>query len=413
MKNVLLLVNQLHGGGAQKVISNLSIELCNDYNLTLVIYNDIEKIVYPYKGDLIRIELPYANDTSSNPFFARLIRFIVLIRKLRTLKKKRKIDISISFMEASNIINVLSGRGEKRILSVRSYLTLEFKDHKRMNILKNAIRVLYNRADSIVVPSSLIQKDLVNNFNVNENKVALIYNFIDKDKINGLKMEPVEKELEFLDFTFPFLINVGRLTYPKGQWFLIPLLKKVQQKIPNAKLIIVGEGLLKDTLISLAIKADLSVFDINSGTNSGSINNSDIILLGYQSNIYPFLFKSNLFIFSSVYEGFPNVIIEAMACHLPILSADCVSGPREILAPGTEGALKINSIELAKFGILLPVLDDKDPDLENKLNSWAEAAVQILSDETVSTHYRQQSLLRSEDYEKAGIMKQWINLIEN
>jgi len=413
LKNVLLVVNQLHGGGAQKVMSSLSIELCNHYNLTLVIYNDIEKIVFPYKGDLIRIELPFAKHTATNPFYARFIRFILLIRKLRRLKRQRNIDISISFMEASNIVNVLSRRNDKLILSVRSYLTLEFKDHKRMNILKNVIKVLYNRADYIVVPSDLIQLDLVNNFNVKGNRVSLIYNFIDKDKINELKDDSVEQELENTDRTFPVLINVGRLTYPKGQWFLIPLLKKVKQTIPNAKLVILGEGLLKEKLMSLAHDAELKIFDGCGKNNPGSISNSDIILLGYKANIFPYLSRSNLFIFSSLYEGFPNVIIEAMVCRLPILSTDCFSGPRDILAPGTEGPLEANTMELAKYGILLPVITDADPDLENKLNIWTGATIRILSEQALSAHYAQQSAIRSADYEKGGIMKQWINLIEN
>ena len=74
-------MNQLHGGGAQKVIANLSIQLQSDYNVALAIYNDIDKIVFPFAGELIKISLPFSADTHNNNFFKRTYRSLVLFRK--------------------------------------------------------------------------------------------------------------------------------------------------------------------------------------------------------------------------------------------------------------------------------------------------------------------------------------------
>jgi glycosyltransferase involved in cell wall biosynthesis len=262
------------------------------------------------------------------------------------------------------------------------------------------------------VPSELIQKDLVDQFNVRQEKVSLIYNFINRSKINVLKTDQIEPGLEKISLSSPLLINVGRLTYPKGQWFLIPILSRVRQKIPGVRLLILGEGAMKEKLIETATEANLIVHDASDNT-SPSIEESDIILLGFKENVYPYLFRSNLFVFSSVYEGFPNVIIEAMACGLPVVSSDCISGPREILAPGVNGHITEATIERAKYGLLLPVLDDKDNDLSRKLDSWSQAITSIVSDSTLQKYYGKQSLERSEHYEKESIMKQWVNLIEN
>ena len=151
-KNLLLLVNQLHGGGAQKVVANLSIYLSEYYNVTLAIYNDTDKVVFHYKGDMVKLSLPYAENTHSNPFHKRLLRSLSLIRQVRKLKKERKIHVTISFMEASNFINVLSRRRDKVIISVRSYLSHEFADMPRLKIFAFFIRLLYNKADRVVVP---------------------------------------------------------------------------------------------------------------------------------------------------------------------------------------------------------------------------------------------------------------------
>ena len=89
-KNILLLIHQLHGGGAEKVMASLSRELAKQYNITFVIYNDTEKRTFPFDGNLVPIQLPFAKDPSKNPTYARFIRFIMLIYKLRKIKKQLK-----------------------------------------------------------------------------------------------------------------------------------------------------------------------------------------------------------------------------------------------------------------------------------------------------------------------------------
>jgi glycosyltransferase involved in cell wall biosynthesis len=402
----------LYGGGAEKVVSSLSVELSSLYNVTLVIFNEVDNISYPYKGKLIKLKLPFSKDPSTNPLHARVVRFIILAYKLRRIKKQEKIDVSISFLEVSNIVNILSGGKGKKILSVRSYLTNEFKDHKRLIAFGKIIRMLYNSADQIVLPSARIREDLIENFNVNENKTSLIHNFIDTNGAEKLKARGVEQPLEAV-FNDPVLINVGRLINPKGQWFLIPILKRVKQKFSAARLIILGEGPLRDKLISLAKVEGLVIFDgpLND-ENLSAILKSDILFLGYKANIYPYLSKSKLFVLSSTYEGFPNVVIEAMTCGLPVLCADCASGPREILAPGTTKNRPGSFIEYADFGVLLPLLQDTDVELEAKLDCWSEAISKMLHDKEQYLTYSLKSRIRAKDYEKDIIMEQWIDVIE-
>ena len=110
-------------------------------------------------------------------------------------------------------------------------------------------------------------------------------------------------------------INVGRLTQQKGQWFLIRSFRKVVNQHENARLFILGEGKLKKELEDLINKLNLK---------------ENVFLLNIQENVFPFLKSSDCFIFSSLWEGLPIVLIEALSMNLPIISTDCKTGPRKI-----------------------------------------------------------------------------------
>jgi glycosyltransferase involved in cell wall biosynthesis len=413
-KNILLLINQLHSGGAEKVIAGLSMDLSSDYNIVLAIYNDIEKPVLPHKGELIRIRLPYAEDPASNSSLKRLVRFLKLIYNIRRLKKDKKIDVAISFLEASNIINVLSRRSEKAIVSVRSYLSNEFQDDKRLKVFRYLISTLYNKAYNVVVPSEQIQSDLVTNFGVSKSKIAIIYNYIDMEHIQLHKTKPVDEEKVSELFTFPTVINVGRLTNPKGQWLLLPAFHQVKKHIPNVKLIILGDGPLREKIISAADKNNLKCY---TGTESygkydvSNFKDFDVYLLGFQNNIYPYLSRSTVFALSSLYEGFPNVIIEAMACGLPVITSDCASGPREILAPNTSFENVIDNVEYAQYGILLPLLSENSEKTECVMKQWSQVMVQILSNDDIRQNYISLSLERAKAYKREAVLSKWKELI--
>src|SRR4051812_21321337 len=106
-KNLLFIVDQLHRGGSQKVVANLSNQLEEHCNVHIAIYNDIDKVEFPYKGTLVKIKLPWSDNPSQNNVFARFTRLLYLIIDLRKIKKRYNIEVAISFLEASNIINIL------------------------------------------------------------------------------------------------------------------------------------------------------------------------------------------------------------------------------------------------------------------------------------------------------------------
>jgi glycosyltransferase involved in cell wall biosynthesis len=410
MKNILLLINQLHIGGAEKTVAGLSLELSKKYNVFLVTFNKTDGM-FDHAGKHIFIDLPFSRNSSENNAIARFRRLVALIFQLRKIKKDNNIQVSISFLEASNIANILSKRKEKVILSVRSHLSSEFKDDKRLYVFKILIKQLYNSAFRIVAPSKLIKKDLSEHFSVWESKISVIYNFTDRARINRLMKEGITNDFESAIFQSPVLIDVGRITHAKAQSSLLPVFKKVKEAVPTIKLVILGEGPLKDKLTNLAREQGLSLYD--SFSNEPPHKNNDIFLLGFKANPFPYLSKSALLVSTSVYEGFPNAMVEAMACGLPVISSDCPSGPREILAPDTDINEVARTVEYCPYGILLPVLKNENGRLEKDINSWAIAIEALLRDDEKRAFYADKASSRSESFNKETIIQQWIDLIES
>lgn len=418
-KNVLIVINQLHSGGAEKVVASLSRDLAPLYNIRIAIFNDLEEIGYPIHGQLIKINLPYSSTAKSNSTWARAIRFYLLIRQLRKIKVKFKIDVAISFLEASNIVNILSRKQEKVYVSVRSNLSEEIGRNKQVSIYRKFVKKLYNRADGVVAPSRSLSEDLIQNFGVEQSKIFEIQNYLNMDQIASQQEERLAYSQYDVIFRHPVLINVGRLHPAKGQAFLLRVLREVKKTHPDVKLVILGEGDLKGAILQgceeLGLRAATSDKLLKEGADE--VGNFDVYLLGMQKNPYQFLKKGTIFLFPSLYEGFPNALLEAMAVGLPVVAADCNSGPREILAPETGLKEKANSVEITKYGFLMPpVSKDNMYDFTagNEVEGtsvWAKVIEDLLTDTKMLQHYSEQAKGRAKDYSKSVIIEKWNALV--
>ena len=118
---------------------------------------------------------------------------------------------------------------------------------------------------------------------------------------------------------------------------------------------------------------------------------------------------------SSFNEGFPNALIEAMALGLPVISTDCRSGPREILAPDTVCTKKTEITEYAEYGILVPECSgETEPvrELEENEIRLADAMIELIENAELRQHYAGKSKERAEQFRPEDIAEQWERLIE-
>jgi N-acetylgalactosamine-N,N'-diacetylbacillosaminyl-diphospho-undecaprenol 4-alpha-N-acetylgalactosaminyltransferase len=128
-----------------------------------------------------------------------------------------------------------------------------------------------------------------------------------------------------------------------------------------------------------------------------------VFLLGKQKNPYKYLAKADCFAFASKREGFPNVLVEALACQLPIISTDCKSGPREILAPESDVNFQLRErVEIANYGILTPI---------NSTPKMVEAMKVIMKSKKLRDSYIEKSLKRVKEFDKDVMINRFIELL--
>ncbi|ETJ35922.1 Glycosyl transferase, group 1, partial [human gut metagenome] len=235
---------------------------------------------------------------------------------------------------------------------------------------------------------------LIDNFYIDKMKTTVIYNPVDIKYIDSLKNEEIEDKYKYI-FDENTIITSGRLTYQKGQWYLIRALKKVKKELPNAKLVILGQGELEKNLKKLV--AELNLED-------------SVFFLGFKSNPFKYIKNSKVFVLPSLFEGFGNVITETMECGTIVISTDCKSGPKEILNPSNMEE-KVNDMFIANYGILIPVFDGKVYNATEKLTKeediLANTIIEVLKNMQLCLQLESKIFERVKDFEVNSIVKEW------
>lgn len=374
-KKILFLIPSLEiGGGAERITSLITKRLSKKYEISILTFFNLKNI-YPFRGKHYSLK-------ENAGILNRLLTFLKVQEIIRPIRINHVInsispDLIISMTDFANQPAIIA----KSIFRIKIPLIITIhgnpkkayeKKNRHFNFL---IKLLYrlNSIEKIITVSNESQDILEKEYKISRKKMHTIYNGIDLEKINKMKKNKIEIYNDFFynDEIFKF-ITIGRLVPLKGHKYLIEAFSRVKKEVPNSKLFIIGDGPIKDQLKMVIQKKSLE---------------NDIFLLGLRENPFKFLANSDIFVFSSLYEGFPTVLLEAMACGLPIISTNCKTGPYEILDNGKYGLLVeiLNSIDLeekmkllAKDSSLLRKYSDLSFqralffDIEKVINIWNE-----------------------------------------
>jgi N-acetylgalactosamine-N,N'-diacetylbacillosaminyl-diphospho-undecaprenol 4-alpha-N-acetylgalactosaminyltransferase len=342
---VLFLINELGKGGAERVISSLLLYLTqsnSDYKFYLYLLEDAgEGYPIPESVNLL-------SDHKKPP--SNFFKFIYLpLHAIRVRKKVNKfeIDIILSFLNRANYVNTLSkvfGAKHKCLISERNTASLVYESSSLIDKANRLlIKILYPKSNLIIAISKGVKRDLIENFNIGKDKIVVIYNPVDIKTINNKASEYI-KHSWLDDNSIYTLISIGRLEKQKNQKLLIKAFRIVNQNFPNTRLLILGEGSQRCQLQQLVVELNL---------------NSFIELPGITDNPFAYLSRADVFVLSSSFEGFGNVIVEAMVCKCPVVSTDCLSGPSEIINHGKNGILvPVDNVEKLSASII-KLIEDK------------------------------------------------------
>lgn len=377
-KNISILTLSLGSGGAEKVISLLLKELKNDYNVSLVLFYNVIHFTIPEDIHVVVLSKK-GTDVS---FYSKLFDSFNFIFKYYGFIKKNDIDIAISFLAFPNIINgilAILNKNVKTIISERGFPSDNTTSKLSLYISKVFYPLFYNRCDALFSNSTHINRDLKENFGI-KIPMKVIYNPIE------IPAKTIIPETLNNNENHLRIITAGTLNKRKNH---IMIIRALQELGNNFQLTILGGGGLHDYLEKEIINHKLA---------------DQIKLGGIVKNVDDYFINSNCFVLSSFTEGFPNVLLEAMAVGLPCVSTNCLSGPLELLNDNEPVDINEGEFAIVKYGLL--VNNNDHLGLQNALKYFRDHPEE-------RERYSRFSLQRSKDYQINTIYSIFNKFIRN
>lgn len=333
-KKVAFFTVSMRRGGAERVVANLCNYLCDKYEVHLLLCENV--IDYKLDNRILVSFISDGKDISAE--IGKLLVMPFYARKLRYWLEEHKVNIFFSFLFRPNVIAALAKKSNSKLVKVviseRSNPWLQYKGKGIKGLVNRfLIRNVYPDADRITVNSFGSKYALQHYYHIEKEKIDIIRNPI------STAFQSNNGQRSGSNFVY---VSVGRMDDGKNHIMQIRAFAAMLAIDPRkeAELWLIGEGPLKYHLKQETERLGILPF---------------VQFLGYRGDVEQILQQCDVFVFSSQREGFPNVLLEAMAVGLPVISTDCEYGPREIITD--QDALpdsNLEGVEIGKYGILLP-----------------------------------------------------------
>jgi GalNAc-alpha-(1->4)-GalNAc-alpha-(1->3)-diNAcBac-PP-undecaprenol alpha-1,4-N-acetyl-D-galactosaminyltransferase len=362
---ICCVIGSLTSGGAERVMSVLCERWAHDgHDVTLVTFAGTTDDFYPLPSSVARVGLGLDYPPSSS--FAWLQRSVRRVTGLRRVVRERRPDVILAFMTIPNLTAIIAsmGLGVPVVISERVYPPAEVAAGEIPWILSIARRLLYRLANAIVVQTSITASWAVRYLRVRD--VHVIPNPLAREFVGVRPTVATSREKR--------IVAMGRLESQKGFDVLVKAFAQVHARFPGWRLTILGRG---------SEDASLRALGESLGTS--------FELAGATSNPASELLRAQVYVLSSRYEGFPNALLEAMACGCAVVSTACPTGPAEIIDDGVSG-------------LLVPVDDAA---------TLAAAIDRLLADDTLRDKLAAEAVRSASHYEPQLILPQWTQLLEH
>ncbi|MFZ3136615.1 MAG: glycosyltransferase [Thermodesulfovibrionales bacterium] len=331
-------------GGAERTTVTLLEKL--DKSIFDVLFITKKGIFHPLPVERVM----YIDDLGIHDGFEGIGSLVKDTKIMLQLINKERPDIVFGMLHyACIILSLMKIRLRDRVRIIisprtpsKDAINFYFKDNMKKRLVWNfMVRFFCRYSDRIVVASEGIKEECITEYKAERKKVVTINNSVDAQSVGRFSVESIDEESSPDHFV---ISTAGRLSAEKNIAVLLNAFALMRRDL-KAKLWIVGDGPERPHLKSLA--ASLNIMD-------------DIVFWGFQENLYKFIKKSDIFVHTSLFEGFGNIILEAMACGVPVIATNCPFGPREIINNGENGILVPVSDEGALAKALKMVLENKE-----------------------------------------------------
>ncbi|WP_308991948.1 glycosyltransferase [Mariniflexile litorale] len=318
MKNILLILPYGGVGGMERLALNFyNFYKSKGYHVTALKFFSLESDIINFNEDELALS---KKDLFEFTTVERLKFYFLAPIKIRRIIKKYNITHSISFGDLTNVFSALSFTNEKKIGSIHALKSVELSSNSIFSkITKFSYKTTYKSFDKLVCISHAIKKDLIENCGYKfQNNLEVIYNPHDMEHIKLKALEPIENDIEVEIFKKDVILFLGRMSIQKSPWHLIKAFSLLKER-NNTNLVFIGDG-------------DFDVTEyVNLLVKKYHLENN-VFFLGRKTNPYKYLAKAKVLALSSHYEGTPNVIVEAIALNIPVVSSNCTHGIAELMS---------------------------------------------------------------------------------
>lgn len=381
MKKIGIIVNSIGYGGNERSAVNIAKAISKQYDVSIIIQEDCGNH-YGYEGYVINMNVPCADS-----IIGKVINTFRRILRLKKIIKKEQIDTLFIILPVSNLINYLKF-GCKKIVSCRDCGDLMKRTEKYIKMAE--------KSDLIVCNSVEQAEYLTKKATYLSGKIVSIYNILDIDKVQLLKEEPLDEDTKHFMTGCKCIISSGRFVKAKGWNNLIKSFSILSQRDDNVRLILIGDGELREEIVTLIDRLGLA---------------EKVLLPGFQENPFKFISKADVFVLPSFYEGFPNTLVEAMACGKPVIATNCPSGPSEIL----QGSINDKNI-ITDYGILVKSFRESESswqpnDIREDHVEFANVIDSLINNKELSKRISEKASERVEDFTANRIISDWCKIL--
>ena len=411
------------GGGARKSATVIAEALSERFDTVILTLREkrAKRVWRTFGGRVESLAVPWRiKGRGLRAAWARATRHLRMARALAAYCREQQIDVVVGVLTNTGIAlsRVLYRNPAAVILSVRN--NPQGYEFKRAAVLlpfyRAAVTALYRRADAVVAITRQLQQVLEQRYKVSN--AVTIYNMyasvlpkqIPASQNRGTPLDNAvtaddpATSIPGVEPDEQVFITVGRMSRQKGHMHLVRAFGLVADQMPKVKLVIVGDGLLRREVEHIREASGLT---------------DRVILLGTRHDVGQLLSKADLFVFSSLWEGFGLSLLEGLECGLPVISADCPAGPREILAPELALEDELTYPYFGSYGVLTPHIGTyRRPDeladlpvLEGE-RGLADAMLRFAREPAAFKRYAE-AHRRVEDFRYQSIGPQWCRLVQN